>query len=61
MTCAVLAFSTYSGAAGERYASLSTGYQNVRPVYAAVGGITRSPIGWVEFCVEYKAECATKP
>ena len=29
--------------------------------YATVGGIARAPIGWVEFCVEYKSECETKP
>ena len=28
--------------------------------YAAVGDITRAPIGWVEFCIEYKGECDTK-
>ena len=34
--------------------------RTTRAVYAAVGGVTRAPIGWVEFCVEYKSECATK-
>ena len=29
--------------------------------YAAVGEVTRTPIGWVEFCVEYKSECTAKP
>jgi len=29
--------------------------------YASVGDVTRAPIGWVEFCVEYKPECETKP
>jgi predicted transglutaminase-like cysteine proteinase len=29
-------------------------------LFVAVGDATRSPIGWVEFCTEYKAECATK-
>ena len=28
---------------------------------SAVGDATRAPIGWVEFCVEYKGECDTKP
>ncbi len=31
-----------------------------QPVYEAVGTTTRAPIGWVEFCVEYKPECKTK-
>ncbi|HEV2628775.1 MAG TPA: transglutaminase-like cysteine peptidase [Pseudolabrys sp.] len=29
--------------------------------YASVGDNTRAPIGWVEFCAEYKGECATRP
>lgn len=49
-----------SAAAGERLASLSTGQPNDRIVYAAVGEPTRAPIGWVEFCIEYKTECTTR-
>ena len=30
-------------------------------IYASVGATARAPIGWVEFCIEYKTECATKP
>ena len=30
-------------------------------LYVAVGGVTRAPIGWVEFCTDNKAECTTKP
>lgn len=45
-------------AAGERTDSL--GELSERVVYAAVGEPTRAPIGWVEFCVEYKSECATQ-
>jgi len=37
------------------YASIS----RERAVYAAVGNKARAPIGWLEFCVEYKAECGT--
>jgi predicted transglutaminase-like cysteine proteinase len=29
------------------------------PQYIPVGEVTRSPIGWVEFCVEYDPECKT--
>jgi predicted transglutaminase-like cysteine proteinase len=29
-------------------------------LFVAVGDVTRAPIGWVEFCTEYKSECATK-
>ncbi len=28
---------------------------------STVGEPTRAPIGWVEFCNEYRSECATKP
>lgn len=45
--------------ANERTGSL--GGANERVAYVAVGEPTRAPIGWVEFCVEYKSECATKP
>ncbi|HZL30374.1 MAG TPA: transglutaminase-like cysteine peptidase [Pseudolabrys sp.] len=50
--------STIAGtaSAGERYASLTPANEQV---YATVGSVTRAPIGWVEFCVEYKGECAT--
>ena len=46
--------------ANERTGSLG-GASNERVVYVAIGEPTRAPIGWVEFCVEYKSECATKP
>ena len=34
---------------------------NDRPLFMAVGGHARAPIGWVEFCSEYAPECETKP
>jgi len=59
---AVLAVGMSSTAANERTASLGgSAVPNDKPAYAAVGEPTRTPIGWVEFCVEYKSECATKP
>ncbi|MGA9893618.1 MAG: transglutaminase-like cysteine peptidase [Xanthobacteraceae bacterium] len=30
-----------------------------RQQYITVGEVTRAPIGWVEFCVEYDPECKT--
>jgi predicted transglutaminase-like cysteine proteinase len=30
-------------------------------LFAAVGGTTRAPIGWAQFCVEYDPECRTNP
>ena len=60
----ILAFSALTMATGahasERYASLSTGQPNDRVIYATVGETTRAPIGWVEFCIEYKNECNTR-
>ncbi|MBS0532766.1 MAG: transglutaminase-like cysteine peptidase [Proteobacteria bacterium] len=60
IAAAALAFSTLTSAAGERLASLNAGVGAQRPVYAAVGPATRAPIGWVDFCHEYKTECVTK-
>ncbi len=34
---------------------------NEKALFVAVGERARAPIGWVEFCVEYKPECAVKP
>ncbi|MDO9411656.1 MAG: transglutaminase-like cysteine peptidase [Pseudolabrys sp.] len=51
---------TGTGNARERVASLNAGQPNDAVVYAAVGDVTRAPIGWVEFCIEYKNECNTK-
>jgi predicted transglutaminase-like cysteine proteinase len=30
-------------------------------LYAAVGDVTRAPIGWVEFCAEHASECKVAP
>jgi predicted transglutaminase-like cysteine proteinase len=29
--------------------------------FIAIGSVTRPPVGWAEFCVEYDPECKTKP
>lgn len=67
-TCALLGFVAVtvlvpaSGSAGERMASLGNSATTpLAPVYAAVGEPTRAPIGWVEFCIEYKRDCDTRP
>ena len=58
--CAVVLAASVGGtAAGERLAYAAV--MQERPVFVAVGSTTRAPIGWVEFCVEYKPECKTKP
>src|SRR5262249_56059270 len=56
---ATMALST-AVAAGEYTASLGS-FEPQSPAYATVGERTRAPIGWVEFCIEYRAECATGP
>ena len=58
---AVLAAAAGGATAGERLAYGGPVNAHERAVYIAVGDVTRSPIGWVEFCVEYKPECNTKP
>ena len=60
MACAaVLAVGAGATSAAERTASLGP-MSNERIAYVPVGEPTRAPIGWVEFCVEYKPECNTK-
>ncbi len=56
---AALAGSASISSAGEHftYASLSREPAS----YESVGTPAKAPIGWVEFCVEYKPECNTKP
>ena len=56
-----LAMTTAGSAASERVASLYVAPPADRVVYAAVGDVTRAPIGWVEFCIEYKNECTARP
>jgi predicted transglutaminase-like cysteine proteinase len=60
---AALAGGAGGSAAGERTASLGGGASvpSERAIYVSVGEETRAPIGWVEFCVEYKPECNSKP
>jgi predicted transglutaminase-like cysteine proteinase len=31
------------------------------PIYISVGRTTNAPIGWIDFCIEYKPECNTRP
>ena len=58
---AVLAASAGASAANERTASLGGFSANEHIVFATVGEPARAPIGWVEFCIENKPECATRP
>jgi predicted transglutaminase-like cysteine proteinase len=54
-------FSAEQAQAGERLASLGGGFAKDQVSSMTVGDVTRAPIGWVEFCSEYKGECDTKP
>ena len=59
LACAAVAAFAGIGMAGERFAFASIAHEQI--TYVTVGATTRAPIGWVEFCVEYKPECNTKP
>ena len=59
IACAALVVSAGIGGAGERFTYAALTHEPA--VYETVGATTRAPIGWVEFCVEYKPECNTKP
>jgi predicted transglutaminase-like cysteine proteinase len=59
LACAAALASVGNAAATERTGSI--GPTSERIAYVAVGEATRAPIGWVEFCSEYKPECTTKP
>jgi predicted transglutaminase-like cysteine proteinase len=58
-----MAFAVGQAQAGERVAALGNAGigRSEQPAYAEVGSVTRAPIGWIEFCTEYKSECDTKP
>lgn len=58
---AVLTATAGASAANERTASLGGFSANEHIVFVTVGEPARAPIGWVEFCIEYKPECATRP
>ena len=58
----VTAFAATGAQANDRTGTI--GHANAQvphASFASVGDETRPPIGWVEFCVEYKGECDTKP
>jgi predicted transglutaminase-like cysteine proteinase len=61
LTCAAATVIAAGSAAATQRVTLHAGPPSGRPVYAAVGATTRAPIGWVEFCVEYKPECDKRP
>ena len=56
---AALAAAAGNSAAAENSTYVSATQE--RPIYVSVGATTRAPIGWIEFCVEYKPECKTRP
>jgi predicted transglutaminase-like cysteine proteinase len=57
-----LATTTAVVVAGELTATLGGSLEpGARPIYLMVGEPTRAPIGWVDFCIEYRSECTTRP
>lgn len=60
---AFLCIAAVSAQAADRTGSIGHAQANrgERASYATVGNVARAPIGWIEFCVEYKGECDTKP
>ena len=60
---AFLCLAAMSAQAAERTGSIGHAPANrgQHATYATIGDVARAPIGWVEFCVEYKGECDTKP
>ena len=61
-SCAVLAAAAVTAEAGDTTASLDgNSVLSDRPVFVTVGDVARAPIGWVDFCLENKSECATTP
>src|SRR5262249_5523992 len=60
-SAAVLAASA-TAVAGDTTASLGGNPgDSERPVFITVGDVARAPIGWVDFCLKSKSECATNP
>ena len=43
------------------FASPNISTAEERSMFITVGEVTRAPIGWIEFCVEYDPECKTRP
>ena len=58
LLAAALAVATVSVAA---LATPTASAASDQQLYITVGLLTRPPIGWVDFCVEYAPECVTKP
>ncbi len=62
MACvAVLAAAADGATAGERIAYGGPVKSHERVTFVVVGEVARPPIGWVEFCAEYRPECDTRP
>src|SRR5262249_49383900 len=61
-TAPVLVMAASTVAAGDSTASLGGPFSpSERPAFITVGDVARAPIGWIEFCIEYRPECATTP
>ena len=48
-------------AAAAPHANLQAMPVGLHATYVSVGSDTNAPIGWIDFCIEYKPECKTRP
>ena len=48
-------------AAAAPHANLQAMPAGLHATYISVGRGTNAPIGWIDFCIEYKSECKTRP
>ena len=55
----ILACTFAAGALAAALAMSPANAASERALFISVGDISRAPIGWVEFCVEYAPECET--
>ena len=55
----ILACAFAAGALAAALAMSPANAASERALFISVGDISRAPIGWVEFCVEYAPECET--
>ncbi len=60
VVAAALAAVPDTAAAGP-HANLQKLPAGLHPTFVSVGRGTNAPIGWVEFCMEHKRECQTRP
>jgi len=61
MRAALLRVATATAVTAALFGATAASAAGSKPLFASVGDAARAPIGWIEFCVEYKSECTAKP